>query len=501
MAFSSAVAGTTQVSILHSDGGKRPSFSEESQYVHAKVNPESLKTVKELNLECQTNLSDRSVTLDGSSTAIKDSDRGITMATTISSTSDQDGQSCSSVHEVEQIVATEGQVQNLSSQISSMSIDRNSMDEHSGITRPSNSFSQHSSIKSPQNQGLQQYYAEQSRELPTINQKTAMSINGVYMQRDTSEWISDSQSQAVSNTSPELEEDVISFDNQRLKDPEVVSRNTFNLLHNTNHLRSTSQQRDSYGAAAIVNADRLYGDNKVREGSILSGSSVSVAPNGYLQNFVGSSTGSDRTLENSFMHSDEASGKNIGRFLGDTANAEIDAVVDRGESSIISNILSLDFDTWDESLTSPQNLAKLLGDNDKQSGSHKISSSWKAAQINSQSRFSFARQEESMNQAFDVQPSHNAIGLFSKNHPFSHDLAENRNLYSDKLGIGNGFLSGNFEESEIHASNHPAFSPNKLSGAYCRNIIMFWFPRSHSLAQVELFLCLFAATLSCMTIN
>ncbi|KAF3453194.1 hypothetical protein FNV43_RR03632 [Rhamnella rubrinervis] len=441
MAFSSAVTGTTQVSILHSDGGKRPSLSEESQYMHAKVNPESLKTVKEVNLECQTNFSDKSAIVDGSSAAIKDSDRGITMASNISSTSDQDGQSCSSVHEVEQIVATEGRVQNLCSQISSMSIDRNNMDEHSGITRPSNSFSQHSSTKSPQNQGLQQYYAEQSREPSTVNQKTSTSINGVYMPRDTCDWISDSQSQAISNTSSELEEDVISFDNQRLKDPEV--------------------QRESYGGAAILNADRLYGDNKVREGSILSGSSVSVAPNGYLQNMVGSSAGSERTLENSFMHSDEATGKNIGRFLGDTANTETDAVVDRGESSIISNILSLDFDTWDDSLTSPQNLAKLLGDNDKQSGSHKISSSWKA-QINSQSRFSFARQEESMNQAFDVQPSHNAIGHFSKN-PFSHDLAENRNLYSNKLGIGNGFLSSKFEESEIHASNHPAFSSNKLS--------------------------------------
>lgn len=472
MAFSSAVAGSTQLSILHSDAGKRPSLSEEIQYVHTKVNPESSRTGKELNLDFQTNWYDKSATLNGSSAAIKDSDGGTAVTANIASASDQDGQSCSSVHEVEQVVATEGQVEIIGSQISSMSMDRNGMDEHSGTTRPSNSFSHHSFIKSPQNQGSQQYYAEQSREPPTVSQMTVPSINGVCMPKDKCDWISDSQSQAVLNTSPELEEDVISFDNQRLKDPEVVSRSTFNIRHNTNHLGSTLQQHDSYGTATNLNADRTYGDNKARESSILSGSSVSIAPNGYLQNLVGSSVGSDRTLESSFMHSDDATGKNNGMFLGDTDNTEIDGFVDKGESSIISNILSLDFDTWDESFTSPQNLAKLLGDKDKQSGSNKISSSWKV-QTNSQSRFSFARQEESMNQAFDVQPSFNAIAQFSKNNPLSQDLAENRDFYSDKLGIGNGFLSSNFEESGFHASNHPAFSSNKISGAYFCYIIIF----------------------------
>ncbi|WOH15157.1 hypothetical protein DCAR_0934694 [Daucus carota subsp. sativus] len=39
-----------------------------------------------------------------------------------------------------------------------------------------------------------------------------------------------------------------------------------------------------------------------------------------------------------------------------------------GESSIISNILSMDFDLWDEALPSPQNLVKLPGETDKQFG-------------------------------------------------------------------------------------------------------------------------------------
>ncbi|KAG6397681.1 hypothetical protein SASPL_143851 [Salvia splendens] len=40
------------------------------------------------------------------------------------------------------------------------------------------------------------------------------------------------------------------------------------------------------------------------------------------------------------------------------------------ESSIISNILSLDFDSWDKFVTSPQNLAKLLGETDRRQGSY-----------------------------------------------------------------------------------------------------------------------------------
>ncbi|KAL1802278.1 hypothetical protein ACET3Z_030925 [Daucus carota] len=39
-----------------------------------------------------------------------------------------------------------------------------------------------------------------------------------------------------------------------------------------------------------------------------------------------------------------------------------------GESNIISNILSMDFDSWDESLALPQNLVKLPGETDKQFG-------------------------------------------------------------------------------------------------------------------------------------
>lgn len=70
---------------------------------------------------------------------------------------------------------------------------------------------------------------------------------------------------------------------------------------------------------------------------------------------------------------------------------------DVGENSIISNILSLNFDSDDSVLNSPHNLANLLlVETDKCNGlSKEISSSWKS-QNSKQSRFLFARSEGSI---------------------------------------------------------------------------------------------------------
>ncbi|GMN24520.1 hypothetical protein TIFTF001_000608 [Ficus carica] len=456
LAFSSAVAAATQSSILHGDGGKRPSLIDESHNIDAKVKPEPLKSVKQhSNMDFQNSMSEKPAALDGglyvnlgsqisSPRMLKDSDKGIAMPPNISDANDLDGQSStSSGHENELLVTSEDHIQNLCSEMSSMSMDRNFMDELSGKTSPNGGFSDHSFIKSPRDQGLQQYYTDQSREPSTIAQKFVTSSDDC-ISRDQSDWISDSHTQVMPSTSSELEEDIISFDNQRLKDPEVVITKSF---YASNHL----QQHEAY-SAVNSNADRLFVDSKLRDSSLTS--------NGYPNSYVGS----DRILEHSFLHPNE---KHPGRFLGEAPGAEMNSIVDRGESSIISNILSLDFDTWDESLASPQNLAKLLGDDEKQSGSHRISSSWKG-QTNNQSRFSFARQEESVNQAFDVQPSLSVVGQLSNNRPFGHDFADSRDLYLDKIGFANGFSSNSFEESENHASSHSAFLPNTKPSAVSR---------------------------------
>ncbi|TQD70267.1 hypothetical protein C1H46_044198 [Malus baccata] len=473
--FSSAAVASVQSSTVHNDAGKRSALNEESQAVHAKSKPESLKIVKQRSgVDCENDLSDKhaapnegsaSVNVDSQLSApsvSKDNDRGSSMQANISNPTNYNHLTYSSRHEKENIFSAEEVVQNLFSDIPLMSIDRNAKVEHSSVVRPNSSLSDNSFIKSPRNQ---QYCAEQSREPPTTGEKAVTPVNGVCVTREQSNWTLDSQAQLVPSTSSEVEEDVLSFDNQRLKDPEV-SRSTYlpslpNTVHAPNHSRSPLLHNEAYGAV-YSNADHLFVDNKVRDSSLLSSSSVSITSNGYPENMVTRSSGSERPLEHSYPLLNDIPGKHTGRFLDDAANPDFSTAVDKGESSIISNILSMDSLTWDDSLTSPQHLSKFLGETDRQSGALKMSSPWKV-QNNNQSRFSFARQEDAKNQAFDVQSSLNVGGQFSNNQSFHQGFSDNRDLFLDNLGIGNGFPSSTFEESENHASNHSAFSSNKLS--------------------------------------
>ena len=480
LVFSSAVAGPIQASTLHGDGSKKPTLNEDIQTINPQSKSESLKPLKQhTSMDCLSNPTEKLAILDGTHASLslsnelscppapKDNDGGINMPPDITDSAFNTGHSCASVPEKLGVVAS-GQIQNLCSVMSSISIDGIARDEHSGVVRPNSSESDPVLIKAPGIQGLQQHYAEQYREPASTTIGKATPINGVYALSEQCDWRSDSNGQVAQDNASEVEDDVLSFDSQRLKDPEVVSRATY-LPNSANSLHAsrshTLPHSEVYGAVRL-NADHPISlDNRISEGSHLHSSNMSVLSNGFPENLVGNASGSDRSLDRSFLLPNEERRNPMGRFLGDVANGDSNAAIDRGESSIISNILSLDFE-WNESLASPQRLVKLLGERDKESGSLKMSSSWKGQNNNNnnnQSRFSFARHEESRNQIFDVQPSFNAIEQFPKSRSYSQDFAE-RDLYMDKIGIGNGFSSRNFEESEFLTSSHPVISSSKLSG-------------------------------------
>ena len=480
LVFSSAVAGPIQASTLHGDGSKKPTLNEDIQTINPQSKSESLKPLKQhTSMDCLSNPTEKLAIPDGTHASLslsnelscppapKDNDGGINMPPDITDSAFNTGHSCASVPEKLGVVAS-GQIQNLCSVMSSISIDGIARDEHSGVVRPNSSESDPVLIKAPGIQGLQQHYAEQYREPASTTIGKATPINGVYALSEQCDWRSDSNGQVAQDNASEVEDDVLSFDSQRLKDPEVVSRATY-LPNSANSLHAsrshTLPHSEVYGAVRL-NADHPISlDNRISEGSHLHSSNISVLSNGFPENLVGNAPGSDRSLDRSFLLPNEERRNPMGRFLGDVANGDSNAAIDRGESSIISNILSLDFE-WNESLASPQRLVKLLGERDKESGSLKMSSSWKGQNNNNnnnQSRFSFARHEESRNQIFDVQPSFNAIEQFPKSRSYSQDFAE-RDLYMDKIGIGNGFSSRNFEESEFLTSSHPVISSSKLSG-------------------------------------
>ncbi|KAK9022325.1 hypothetical protein V6N11_002599 [Hibiscus sabdariffa] len=352
-----------------------------------------------------------------------------------------------------------GKEQSLCSDLSKLTVDSNVLRAQSNVLRPGSSASDHVLSSSPSSLGLPECYTEDCRNplnSPAIG-RTVTSPNGLC--EEQSDWRTDRQTPAVTNTSSEIEEDILSFDNQRLKDPEVICRS--NVVPNSPislHLSNQSRSRSFSHGAVDLNLDPFFVDNKVSDSLCLHGSSVSSLSNGYPEKYSSSNIGSYSNAEGSFMLPNEGKGKQIGRFLG---NVESNDSKQTGESSIISNILSLDFDTWDESLASPYNLSKLLGDTDMKPNNLKLSTSWKAPN-NGQSRFSFARQEDSKYHPFDVESSFSLFRQMAQNPPASQEFAEGRDIYFNKFGISNGFSSHHFEEPDNFISGHPDFSSDNL---------------------------------------
>ncbi|URE48824.1 RNA recognition [Musa troglodytarum] len=122
----------------------------------------------------------------------------------------------------------------------------------------------------------------------------------------------------------------------------------------------------------------------------------------------------------------------------------------KGESSIISDILSLDVDPWDDSSNTVNNFASLLGETEKQERSFKLLSSWKSNNSN-QSRFSFARQESQGN---IVQPITSEV-YAQKFCSSSHDSYES--------GLQNGILFNTFEAPNTSVMSNPVISPDKAA--------------------------------------
>ncbi|GAB2223265.1 hypothetical protein Droror1_Dr00017404, partial [Drosera rotundifolia] len=178
-------------------------------------------------------------------------------------------------------------------------------------------------------------------------------------------------------------------------------------------------------------------------------SAASVLSNGHLENFISSPYMDDRL-------SNEGREIQRGRFDGDVATADPNPNLDI-ESRIISNILSLDLDGWDESLTSPHDVAKLLGEPDKPHTSFGIPSSQKVQNSN-QSRFSFARQDESRKPLFDAVQSVNISGEGSLRSSFSQPFSENRETYVPSLGTDLGLHQRVTTQSDNFLSSQPGFS-------------------------------------------
>ncbi|KAK3036811.1 hypothetical protein RJ639_031289, partial [Escallonia herrerae] len=434
-----------QVSILHGDTGKKA--KEESHITQHICKLEPLETVKHyINSDNRRTASEAPLTPGLPATSIsnsltrtpayKDKEKPIRAPPSLTSSIGLSGRAGGPGPEKVLSVAAEGKIQNLSSDMSLMSLDRHQVEQQSSAEK----FKGHLVSRAAGN--------------------GATSVEDCCVTREQSDLRSDPQPQVAKVALPEVEEDILSFEVQRLKDPEVISQASFipilsQSLHLSNDSRGYSPQL-AYGSLK-VNIDSQGVDKILNKGSV----SIPAISNGYPENLASSSSDFDSTVQHSFLIPNDGGWKHASRFEDKVMEVDRNASVDMGESSIISNILSMDFDSWDESLTSPQNFAKLLGETDKQQGSLGASSSWKA-QSNSQSRFSFAREEEYVNQVSHADSYSSNVGQFLKNHSLSHNFVNNGEFYTEKLA--NGFSSFNVEEPENFAgSSHSHMSSNKLS--------------------------------------
>lgn len=426
MTFSTALASSNQMPALHPDFVKKPDIDEDNNAIQEETKLTSETAKQYIVADRLISTSDSPASLAYPTTtasskpqsppAVKDKDKTGSLlpnATTSSNHSLESGALGSL--EATSDNAVEMNKNNMCSEISSAIIDG-----HQGL--------QHGYIDN-----IGESFTSQSAETSVTSE------NALGSSRTQSDLRLDSETREVQATSV-YDKDVLSFEDQRLKDPELVVESSY-LPKNSHSFRPPNCFSAQLNPSFVKDNFKIV-DKKVDSISESTGAPVfySGYPNNPLNNF--------------------SSLSNNARFDSELASVRRNGDADIGESSIISNILSLDLDSWDESLTSPQNLAKFLGENDKQQPSLGVSSPWKVQPTN-QSRFSFAREEEPMNQAFDTESSFNYIDQAFRRNPYGHEFA-NKHL-PDKFGARNGFSSVGAEEHEGYSS-HPHFSSSKLPG-------------------------------------
>ncbi|KAL9284066.1 putative transcription factor C2H2 family [Arabidopsis thaliana] len=418
--FSAVVANAAHGPVSSNDILKRPSRKEESQIVMDKVKPSVLKPLQHnvvVSGSERITAPDRDPTSNRLSSSVDSAygGRDIDQPSAYSGRDiDKPSSTVSSFDAANEAVEDVPTVSNLLDGVACMGITMNCRDERPDITMAIGSQSDQGSIRQPGSEVSKLPDLEQCRIDSSINtDKKAISLEDrIPRTRPGWDWISDLQSQMQGSSKLQVE-DISTLDSQRPHPEEDIihSRLLSNLSSSsldTNHMASRSSL-----PCEVRGSDRLH------------------LPNGFGEKSMSS-------VEHSL-------------FANEGRNK-----VNNAEDAILSNILSLDFDPWDESLTSPHNLAELLGEVDQRSSTLKPSNFLK--QHNNQSRFSFARYEESSNQAYDSE-NYSIYGQLSRDKPIQ-ESAMSRDIYRNNLGSVNGFAS-NFAGGLDNFAASPLFSSHK----------------------------------------
>ncbi|KAI5410013.1 hypothetical protein KIW84_055475 [Lathyrus oleraceus] len=251
-------------------------------------------------------------------------------------------------------------------------------------------------------------------------------------------------------------------------------------LHNESfssldHLEAELQQLNSGNHDLTQEIVKLATDIEVGYESQFRGSKALC--NGYSEKL-------DSTGSYSLLH-DKRNDHHIGRLISKTINIGNDVVtIDKGESSIISNILSIDFDPWDDSITSPYNIVKLLSDNtDSQPGPLKNLVLGKFKIITSQGSLLQGRKNLKFKLLMCIRLMLSASNSLRATHSIS--------VWQKETFIANGFPTSNFEEAENISNAHSIASSNKLSVISRAQVSAppgFSIPRVNTAAEIFMFI-------------
>ncbi|KAJ0027789.1 hypothetical protein Pint_35564 [Pistacia integerrima] len=258
-------------------------------------------------------------------------------------------------------------------------------------------------------------------------------------QEDISEQSSESTTSPASNGAPT---DFLDFDDRQLKSLKGIHHQA-SMSSSPCSLQNLNQSSYSSWQSGDINShsnlDAHTGIAPMKYDRV----SSPLISNGFYNNKVSSFVNLDATVDHSGVFSEVGLGNYLENY--DSKPPLHNSVAsDVGESSIISKILSIDSDSWEDSLTSPSSLVKLLSKNDQQYNSLKIPSLFKESEIR-QSRFSFARQDDFSNHTSDLEQSVRDIRHSAKCHA-SNDLMKGKDFCTDEYR--NIFSSSSSMESE-----------------------------------------------------
>ncbi|KAL1201407.1 hypothetical protein V5N11_036411 [Cardamine amara subsp. amara] len=410
---SASATNSTQMSASHSDVLKKPAVEANGTADGHALKPQNLldgqTDFPELSLSNRTQNSNSRTLVS----ANVDNSRAVSEP---SDCTDFSEQSCRSMlsNGNEMI---DRRIQSVSSGV--VSVDADSIvDGHHGITRSDSSHYDHASIKSSHEEESRDYIqhsVNEPKELQSLQKSGRTNPIEVVGSREEVDAGTTSMSPLVTDHYLEAEDDISLFNRQRLKDPEVLSCPN-GLLRSSNSMQPCSSQYKAEHDETRTVFGSSYSDSR--------GSNIAPISQGYTEMPLSEPSHLNSSLNHSILFPDKA--RDTQPFADSQGNS-----VSEMDDRIIANILSLDLDEY---LTSPHNFGKLFGESDEEAMSLKQASSSKVE--DNHSRFSFARQEESKDQAFD------SYNVFNQQTSHGSDFYQNS---SDRqmgmLGMHNGLSS------------------------------------------------------------